>query len=103
MEFKMIHTAGPFGDATSNYRVEITGNVTVYDFVNWVIKDKRQWGNVIIDDGTGKWPNQPKVSYKYGKLTSKLPRKYRNQLVTGATANGGWSKMSFVIRVKPKQ
>lgn len=47
MKFEMICTGGPFGDSCCNYDVRIEGNCTVREFIESVLKENRENGELL--------------------------------------------------------
>lgn len=99
--FKLIHKAGPFGDCTSNYDVQLDKNYTVGEFVETVLKEEpKEWGHIIIKQ-KGSIFGGPDCEYRYGELiTEPLPEEFLKQDVKEVKASGGWTLMNYFITVK---
>lgn len=99
--FKFIHTAGPFGDCTSEYDIQLDKNYTVEEFVETVLKEKsREWGYIGIYK-KGEIFGDPVCEYRSGKLiTESLPEEFLRQDIKEVKASGGWSRMDYEIKVK---
>ena len=87
--FELVFMRGPFGDETSLYNIEIPRPITVEEFVDYVLEHKKdEWGDISVGNS--------RMEYRYGKITSgHLPLK---QIVSGGTAIGGWTFMSYTLR-----
>lgn len=99
--FKLIHTAGPFGDCTNNYDVQLDKNYTVGEFVETVLKEEpKEWGYIGIYK-KGEIFGDPVCEYRYGKLITKpLPEEFLRRDIKEVKASGGWSRMDYTIKVK---
>lgn len=88
---KLIHVAGPFGDATSRYDI-IFPDMTVADFILSVLKENPdEWGTIRLN-------GEIICKYNKGKITSLNAK--MNILKTTITsknawAYGGWSLMNY--------
>ena len=87
--FELIYKAGPFGDETSLYEIKIDKPITIEEFIDCILEDHYdEWG--YIDFGTNR------IEYRDGQIRSGyLPIK---QIVSGGTANGGWSRMDYKLK-----
>ena len=97
-KIKLVYLRGPFGDETSLYKVEWTGDITVDEFIFTVLKQfPKEWGSF-------ESPILTKFAeYKYGeyKITNiELYEKIRYKKIISAEANGGWSLMSYYLVVE---
>ena len=105
--FEMIRTGGPFGDCTCNYRVEPKCEFTVKEFVDEVLKDKCEWGDIKIDiNHTGRFYgiDGPKIVYKHGKLTTpNFSDDILRQKVEIGRANGGWTYTCYTLILKKEK
>lgn len=97
---KWHYIGGPYGDETSRYELKFNKSYTVQQLIDEILKDVREWGYIgIYTEGTifGK----PVCEYSYGKLiTSPLPEKYLNKKIIKCIANGGWTRMDYLIYLK---
>lgn len=87
--------------ARSNYGSDVfdvifTEPLTVAEFIQDVISDEREWGNITI----GLWFNGPRCTYSRGKITAPMPEEYLNKKIISADSIGGWSNMSYRIFVE---
>lgn len=96
--FELKCTSGPFGDCTSNYEARFDREFTVREFVDEVLKNDREWGDFrIVKDGC---PFGVETSeYRYGKLLSRFSEETLKKKIKSVTANGGWSSMTYFIRL----
>lgn len=92
----LVQTAGPFGDSTSAFDVNITGDFTVDEFINHVLTTKpMEWGDFIIGN---LWNGVKICEYRKGeiiKYAKDYEKKYKNKVVWTAKASGGWSMMNY--------
>ena len=106
---KLNYERGPFGDETSNYSVD-TDAVYVVQFIEQVLKERSgEWGEVFISSDD----NHERMcvcSYNRGAIECRVSNydTYGTAKIKSIFANGGWSKMSYVIKVEdfnsmPKQ
>lgn len=89
--FTLTHKAGPFGDETSLYELVLTKPITVDEFLDYILKElSNEWGYVDVGHN--------RVEYRYGKIISgHLPLQ---DTVIGGTADGGWTRMDYNLKVK---
>ena len=94
-----LHSAGKVrGDCTAPYNVELDRAYTVNEFVNTVLT-RKEWGYIGIHcDGT--FFGEPKCEYKYDKLMYTLPDNVMNRRVVKAEADGGWSRMDYLLWIE---
>lgn len=106
---KLNYESGPFGDETSNYSVD-TDAVYVVQFIEQVLKERSdEWGEILIRSNDN--PEDICVcSYKRGAIEHRASNydTYGTAKIKSIFANGGWSKMSYNIKVEdfdslPKQ
>ena len=96
--FKLIQIRPEGSDCTAPYDVELNGKYTVEQFIYDVLKDKREWGYIGINDGKSIFGN-PNCEFRYGELLSSLPTEFLKMQVTKARASGGWSRMDYILTV----
>ena len=94
-----IQTGGPFGDATSNYKVSFPKEITVEEFINIVLEERSdEWGYF-----RSSWSSSGKIAeYSKGELLStgfETYSKFKNRKIESVSANGGWSRMDYMITV----
>lgn len=94
--FKLVHRAGPFGDCTSSYWVELDKEYTVVEFVDTVLKEEPgEWGYIGIHKEREIF-GDPCCKYSHGELTTDpLPEDILNKKIGMVTASGGWSRMDY--------
>lgn len=87
-----------FGDGTAGYEVTTDRRYTVKEFINEVISNKNEWGYIGIKrDRVFTIFGNPNCEYKQGKLLSNLPEDYLDKEISFVCANGGWSRMDYLI------
>lgn len=106
---KLNYEKGPFGDETSNYNVT-TDALYVAEFIEQVLKERSgEWGEILIRSND----NHEDIcvcSYKRGVIERRASNYniYGTAKIKSIFANGGWSKMSYDVKVEdsdslPKQ
>ena len=98
-KYELYRVSDYFGDSTANYEIELLCDITVQEFIEEVLKDKREWGRIGIYNGCW-YEGKPQCEYKYGKLLSNLPEEYLSKRVASATSNGGWTNMDYLLKVE---
>lgn len=94
MEIKIIGEAR--GDDTYHFTVILDKEYTVEEFVNEIIKDKYNSGEVLLS------PYCPRIkvcSFSKGVRMSRISEKYKDKKVISAYADGGYSLMDYVINI----
>lgn len=98
-KLKRCYLQGPFGDESSNYRMEFPDGMTVLQFIESVMKQfPNEWGNFYA------YPYKIIADYKDGKywiINSEGFEKIKNEPITAVGANGGWSLMHYDMAVLP--
>lgn len=94
-----LHSAGKvYGDCIFHYNVELDRAYTVNEFVNTVLT-RKEWGYIgIYCDGT--FFGKPKCEYRYGKLMYTLPDNVMKRRVVKAIAEGGWTRMDYLLWIE---
>lgn len=87
------------GDETASYSVELEKQYTVNEFIIEVLSNAGEWGYIGIKCKNTFFGN-PKCEYKWGKLISNLPEDYLSKKVISVEADGGWSRMDYLLVVK---
>lgn len=88
---------GPYGDATSDYRVGVKNGMTVKDLCREILKSDDH-GSVHIGSFAG-----PRIM-TYSRGSFDIPDQavfdsYANMIVKGSYSNGDWGLMDYVIQV----
>lgn len=103
--FKLVCTGGPFGDATSNYKVVFDQECTVREFFKAILKKGNEWG--VIDIRIDQAENHPYMmgscDYSHDKLSGNIPKDWLDRTIDSATASGGWSRMDYNIKLRDDQ
>ena len=90
---------GPQGnDCTSPYYITPKKSFTVRDFVNAVIADTREWGDISIAAPRATFGN-PNIEYKRGKLTANFSDEILNKQVLELSGSGGWSRSDYILKI----
>lgn len=106
-----VRRCGPErGDCTAPYVVifsNINPHPTVKEFLDSVISNKREWGEILITPDpncTNVWSLIGKkrdiLDYKWGEWGKQYDiflEKYSDQTIVSATADGGWSRMDYIL------
>ncbi len=96
-------SGGPLG-GTAPYKVILFERCTVREFVEYTLDGKNDWGYIgIYNQEKGPFFGYPKIEYSHGKLkVGSLIEDFGEFLdkpVIKATANGGWSRMDYILYV----
>ena len=97
--FKMRSAGEVRGDCTAPYHVELDKEYTVNEFVNTVLTITKEWGYIGIYC-RGKIFGEPKCEYSHGKLLYALPDNVLNKKVVKVQADGGWSRMDYLLWIE---
>jgi hypothetical protein len=99
-------SAGPYGDATSDYRVYFTRKTTLGEFIDYLKKHrKNEWGCVTVVEPCIPNRKKFKLLYSCGKLTEdRIPEYLKDMpLPRKIKASGGWSRMDYIIILNKKK
>ena len=103
-------SGGPLG-GTAPYDVVLLEKCTVREFVEYVLDSKKEdWGYISINnwstlefnDKKNPFFGYPHIKYSNGRLSSSIIEDFGEFLdkpVGKATANGGWSRMDYILYV----
>ena len=96
-KIKLIRIAGPFGDATSDYGVIFPEDMTVLDFIVYILEEfPDEYGDFSVN-----WKDIVEYSRGTYKIINKeLFDKVKNKKMLSIKANGGWTCMSYKIKTK---
>lgn len=98
-----LHQSGKTrGDCTAPYSVTLKKQYTVAEFVADVVSNDDEWGYIGIEDGDPFFGN-PCCEYRWGKLLSFLPSAIQSQKIKSVKADGGWSRMDYLITLEDEQ
>lgn len=100
MSFELIQDGSERGDCTASYKVILRGNGTVNDFVDAVINSHPgDWGYIGIKE-KGHIFGNPNMRYSRGKTISREAlEKVKDYPIKSVTADGGWSRMDYLIEI----
>ena len=102
--FKMIYKQS-LGDATDVYDIEFDKSILVGDFAGYVLQNKtNEWGTIHIrqpgESFIDSLQSSVYLEYQKGNVVSdNLPESICNKKIVSATANGGWSRMDYMLIV----
>lgn len=85
------------GDETARYEVVLNKEYNVEEFVKEVLKDTYEWGEIKEQNN---WFGKKICSFSKGLRTSRIPEEYKNRKVASAYADGGWSLMTYYLKLK---
>lgn len=92
------------GDCSAPFSVTLDKEYTVESFVKTVLTRTREYGYIGIkyngDDGEKRWFGYPHCEYRCGKLLSSLPDELLPQKIETVKADGGYTRMDYVITLK---
>lgn len=98
--FKLIENGPERGDCTAPYKVMFYKSYTVSEFIYEILKNRSSdWGYIGIYSPGDIFGN-PRCAYRYGKVDIDLPAEYMNKEIISAMADGGWSRMDYILQVK---
>lgn len=113
LEFLCI--GGPYGDATSSYKVDFPIGITVGDFIFYILSDYSvnsgdTWGDFCylpagVEKEGASWGSYIKLgSYSHGEwnfneATMEEYNKIRDTAIKGIHAHGGWSNMDYTLYI----
>ena len=96
--FRLYQTGPTRGDCTSPYEVTMDKEYTVNEFIQEIFT-RKEWGYIGIysfNDFFG----DPKCEYRDDELLYSLPNEYLNKKVVKAKADGGWSRMDYLLWIE---
>lgn len=97
-KFKLIRTSKIFSDETAFYKVKLTSEITLNDFINAVLEDTMEWGKIYIY-AANKLFGEYNCEYRYGKLTnSNFTDEQLNSIISEVTSRGGWTQMDYWVK-----
>ena len=94
--FRLIHRQS-LGDCTEVYDSELLKPFSVKEFVEAVLEDEKEWGYINIESNI-----HPSASleYSHGEIVNNnIGEAELEKTVTSLKANGGWSRMDFLITI----
>lgn len=106
MKWELYQCGKERGDCTTPYRVRIIEGGTVKDFIETVLKNKKEWGYIGIFDKTVEFQimavfGNPYMEYRHGETIDRENLKdVENKKVINARADGGYSRMDYLLEVE---
>lgn len=96
--FKLKEIAGPFGDCTSIYSVELDAVYTVKEFIDAVLEHRsNEWGSIEIENLKAAHECEyANGTIKCGLFSPEILRK----TVISAKARGGWTRMDYQLKIQ---
>lgn len=98
--FQLLKNGNDRGDCTAPYKVILDREYTVKEFISEVLLIKGEWGYIGIKSKDNPWLGDPHCEYRYGKLLVNLPDDAMEKKVVSVKADGGWSRMDYLITVE---
>lgn len=99
--FQLSKSGPERGDCTAPYSVTLDKEYTVRTFINEVLKNKKEWGYIGIEDDNSIF-GDPHCEYAQGRLVSKMKKDVLDKPVISVKADGGWSRMDYLLKIKEK-
>ena len=98
-KFKLTQTSKIFSDETAKYKVELKYKMTLNDFINAVLENTMEWGDIYIY-----YQNEiiGECKYRYGKLIgfgkNNFTEEQLNSIISEVTSRGGWTQMHYWVK-----
>ena len=96
-------TYGPeAGDCTRPYYITLKRkDITVDEFIKWVLKQTREWGYISIG-GKNPFKSDYSLEYKYGvvKANGIIPKGILTSVISEASGSGGWTRSDYQLTIK---
>ena len=88
-------------DGTASYKIVLDREYNVQEFINEVLKNKKEWGYIgIKSDNFLKFFGEPFCEYRYGKLLNALPNHILSKSIKSVNAHSGRSRMDYILELK---
>lgn len=92
------------GDCTGPYYITLhRSDITVDEFIKWVITQTREWGYISIG---GKHPFKPRYSFEYKHGIAKgdgvVPKKILASVISKVSGGGGWTRSDYHLEIKKR-
>ena len=88
-------TGGPYGDCTSSYDFKLNREMTFQEFLNLIISDEREWGEIRL-----RYFGDILAEYRWGKVIALNIKDTSFVIKATGKASGGWSNMDYLIERK---
>lgn len=98
-KFDLIQLKPEGSDCTAPYKVKFYQPCTVKEFIDEVLRDKREWGTIYIAKDANTFLGSTSCEYKCGELKTTLPEEYLSLTIISAKSTGGWSLMDYSLWV----
>lgn len=86
------------GDETWDYIITYPEGMTVREFINEQLADKREWGYFGIYNHNQYWfeKGNPSCQYRKGEIINEpLPDNVLDSVIKDVSGSGGWSRSDF--------
>jgi GDP-D-mannose dehydratase len=100
IKFKSVSKMYP--DGMEDYVIQLNKQYSVRSFIEEVMKrDEKEWGYIGIFDKKQSWfeRGNPFIEYDRNGLKSEFSEDIMNATIKSITANGGWSRMDYKIKI----
>lgn len=98
-KFSLIHTGGPYGDATSTYDGHLNQPLTVREFIDAVFEQyPDEWGGIRIWNSA--YTSYLEYSRKHITYISSQFNDYLNKKIKSFSASGGWYRMDYTLMLE---
>lgn len=98
---KLTAIGRTMGDETTPYMVTDYKAKTIVEFVNEVLKNKHEWGNIKVKNRpSGGFLFCSSIEYRHGELLNEIPDAWQYREIEKIEACGGWSCMNYYITPK---
>lgn len=99
-------TYGPeAGDCTRPYYITLKRkDITVDEFIKWVLKQTREWGYISIG-GKNPFKSDYSLEYKHGvaKGNGIIPKGILTSVISKASGSGGWTRSDYQLTIKKEE
>lgn len=82
------------GDECAGYSVSLSRECTLRELIDEVLTYKGEWGTIHVKNSP-----EAHIKYSHGRIEQDDTR-YDSYIVTDVRANGGWSSMSYYVKVQ---
>lgn len=105
-KLEFIQVGDERGDCTAPYVVKFTDKLTVKEFIDKILNDfNNEWGTIKFYDNDNLRTYDISLRYSHGKIESSktllnmLIEDIGEKEIFGISADGGWSRMDYVITI----
>lgn len=95
---KFVKDGEDRGDCTASYKVILDKKYMVWEFIWEVINNNKEWGYIGIRNKDEPFFGKPKCEYRDGFIfNSEFTSPVLHQIVSSAKAEGGWTRMDYLL------